>query len=72
MVASWRPPSRCLDHGHLDAGFRELGEGRGSEHLELGRLEKVGFGAHALDRRVEIRFLPAHANPLAPPAHVWG
>ena len=65
------PAEPRLDHGHVDACFRELDEGRGGQHLELGRLEKLGLGAHALDRRVEVRFVPAHANPLAPSAHVW-
>ena len=65
------PAEPGLDDGDVDAGRRKLGEGRGGEHLELRRLERLGLGTHALDRRLEVRFFPAHADPLAPAAHVW-
>ena len=41
-----------LDDGDVDLRRRELGQGGGGEHLELRRLDPLGLGAHALDRRL--------------------
>ena len=65
------PAEPGLDDGHVDAGCRKFGQGRSGEDLELRRLDTLGFGADAFDRRFEVSLFPAHADPLAPTAHVW-
>jgi len=65
------PPTETrLDNRHVDTCCRKLCEGCGGEHLELRRVETLGFGAHARNRRFEVSLFTAHTDPLAPPAHV--
>ena len=60
----------CLDDGDVDACLGERVEGGGGDRLELRRIDALGCGANARQRRGQVGRRAVDPDPLAPRPHV--